>query len=258
VGLSANAQQIKWYKSYKEASAVAKELGKPMLLDFTAGWCKPCQVLEKVFWVRKDIVDLSDRFVCVKVNFDENKSLAGKYRIRSIPHVLIMDSWGFLLFAESGLNIGRLPSDIEVVPRDFTQLIETGRLLEKDDLNALKIFGDFYQQEKLYAQSNTFYQRVLKAEKNSLEREGLMVRIGLNKLRAEDNDDALDIFEKFAKEFPQSAQMESVLFGQTVAYYKKNKLKNAQSSLEQLKLKFPKSVLIADAERMLAQTTPPK
>lgn len=261
VGLSANAQQIKWFKSYKEASAVARASGKPMLMDFTAPWCKPCQAMEQVFWVRNDIIELSDRFVCVKIDFDDNKSLAYKYGIRAIPNILITDSWGLLLFAERGFNStsdSLIINKINAVPQDFTKLIESGQLLEKDDLNALKTFGEFYQREKLYFQSNFFHLRVLKAEKDPLKREELMLKIGLNDLRVEANDDAVEILEKFEKEFPQSTQLEGVLFGQTVAHYKRNKLKNAQRSLEKLRLRFPASILIAEAEKMLAQPLPKK
>ena len=34
LGYSAQAQQVEWHTDYKEASKVARENGRPMLLDF--------------------------------------------------------------------------------------------------------------------------------------------------------------------------------------------------------------------------------
>src|SRR5262245_39356653 len=95
--LTVNAQQINWLKNYKEASALAKETGKPLLLDFTASWCKPCQMMEQTFWTRPDVIELSARFVCVKVNFDNEMNLRTKYGISAIPNVTFTDPWGMAL-----------------------------------------------------------------------------------------------------------------------------------------------------------------
>lgn len=59
-----------------------------VLLDFWAPWCVPCRmlapVLEEVAEERPDVK------VC-KVNIDEEYDLAVRYRIASIPTLLVMD-----------------------------------------------------------------------------------------------------------------------------------------------------------------------
>lgn len=56
---------------------------KPLLLDFYADWCGPCQALLPV------VEDLSDKYqndvVIAKVNVDENPELAQQFQVRSIP-----------------------------------------------------------------------------------------------------------------------------------------------------------------------------
>ena len=55
----------------------------PILLDFYADWCGPCQTLlptvDKLSKVFEGSVEIR------KVNVDENKELAAQFQIRSIP-----------------------------------------------------------------------------------------------------------------------------------------------------------------------------
>jgi thioredoxin 1 len=71
------------------------------VVDFWAGWCAPCRVMEPI--LGEIAVEWADRGVrVVKVNVEEAPGLAGDFEIRSIPTILFFRD-GEPLFEMVGL-----------------------------------------------------------------------------------------------------------------------------------------------------------
>lgn len=64
----------------------ALQTNMPVLVDFWAPWCRPCQVLEPT--VEKLTKDYKGRVKFCKVNVDESREVARKYQVMSIPMLL--------------------------------------------------------------------------------------------------------------------------------------------------------------------------
>ena len=63
---------------------------KPVLVDFWAVWCGPCQTQGPIV---EDVArQIGDKAVVGKVNVDENPQTSQKYGIMSIPTLMIFKS----------------------------------------------------------------------------------------------------------------------------------------------------------------------
>lgn len=60
----------------------------PVLIDFWATWCGPCRMMAPV--VEEIANEVGEKAKVCKLNIDENKEIAEKYDVMSIPTFIII------------------------------------------------------------------------------------------------------------------------------------------------------------------------
>jgi len=74
---------------------------KPVIVDFHALWCGPCKVQSPIL---KEIAsELGERVRVIKIDIDQNKELADRYRIQSVPTLMIFKN-GEIKYKQSGVH----------------------------------------------------------------------------------------------------------------------------------------------------------
>ena len=61
--------------------------GKPILVDFWASWCGPCQFMLPIF--DKLAKKYGDKIVFARLNVDDNQSVAARYDVYAIPTFIV-------------------------------------------------------------------------------------------------------------------------------------------------------------------------
>ncbi len=65
----------------------ALESDMPVLVDFYADWCGPCKMISPI--ITELAEEYTGRFKVGKLNVDEASDIASKYRVMSIPTLII-------------------------------------------------------------------------------------------------------------------------------------------------------------------------
>ena len=103
---SLNKEDIPITDNISVAIGISKETNRPILLIFSADWCKYCQFLKDDLSQFENI----NKFVVCVINSDEQKSLYKEMGVRNLPTSIILDNKDH---QEKSRKIGYLKKEYE-------------------------------------------------------------------------------------------------------------------------------------------------
>ncbi|KGO82678.1 MULTISPECIES: thioredoxin [Flavobacterium] len=75
---------------------------KPVLVDFFATWCGPCQMLAPILHDVK--TDMGDKITIIKIDVDKNQQLMAnpQFQVKGVPTLMLFQN-GKMLWRQSGV-----------------------------------------------------------------------------------------------------------------------------------------------------------
>ncbi|HZO91583.1 MAG TPA: thioredoxin fold domain-containing protein [Chthonomonadaceae bacterium] len=107
------APEMAWAGSYEAGLAQASQLGKPLLLSVHTPGCGWCQKLDAETFTDPKVIELSRRYVCVRLDSDVDTAIVERYHVLDYPTTIFADS--------QGKELARLPGYIP--PDRFAQAL---------------------------------------------------------------------------------------------------------------------------------------
>ena len=86
------AKTITWL-DHDAALVAAREQERPLVLHFTADWCKWCKVMQQETYADAAVIDLMNKgFVTAKVDADQQPRLKARYGVQGLPTIWFLNS----------------------------------------------------------------------------------------------------------------------------------------------------------------------
>jgi len=84
--------------------------GRLVIIDFTATWCGPCQMIGPIF---KEMSNIHDDVVFLKVDVDENAETAANYNVSAMPTFIFIKG-GVVVERVMGADHNKLQASIDL------------------------------------------------------------------------------------------------------------------------------------------------
>ena len=86
-----NLQFVEGYQAGLQAS---RQQGKPMLLFFTAQWCRYCHQMANETFVDPQVVALGQQFICVQIDADAESEVCNSFQVKTYPTLQLVSPQG--------------------------------------------------------------------------------------------------------------------------------------------------------------------
>jgi thioredoxin-related protein len=117
-GGEGKVEKTSTWMSFEAGMDLARDIGKPVVIDFYTSWCRWCKVMDKKTFSDTAVASyLSEHFITIRVDAEQTTGdlkyggrtytpagLAKAFRLRGYPSVAYLDEKGGLIFVDTGFK----------------------------------------------------------------------------------------------------------------------------------------------------------
>jgi hypothetical protein len=253
---TAAGQTVEWIDEPSEATRIASEHARPLLIHFN-GDCAECAQMEHGVYPTVYRNEKARRFVYVRGDGRLREYWVAKLGALPDPGgTMLLDPWGTVLITQVGHTPVRdLLQTLSRVPDSFETIADPMARVQKntDDYVALLAVGDFYAQRSFPKVAKQFYVRAMQTAERLGDRMAVdksRLQLGVLALRSKESSEAQKVFGHAAEAgLPQNRHL--MLLGLTRAYLQANDKKRAKTVGEELIAKYPDTPSAKKAKELL-------
>ncbi len=194
-------------------------------------------------WNLISLIELSNKFICVRVKAGTELYLRSKYYSNG-KTAIFLDPFEQEINAEQFTGSAKFSQIMQSLPGDATQLYALmDRVKEHPDSIDLKLsLTDQCQLFRAYTISEKYYKELMKSTRmkaDSSFADHVQSRHALNYFLKDDYDEAEDLLTDYVEDYPHSSERPMQLFLLVKIYVTKNKKSDAKEYFEILEKEFP-------------------
>jgi thioredoxin-like negative regulator of GroEL len=241
-----------WVTDFDRALAESQKTTKPIFLDVFADWCVWCHKLEKEVYSDPKFKTYGNNYILARIDSEDGKrgsEVAQKYRIDSLPTMLVLDGSGAVLNRISGyMNASELIEELEHVRK----------LLEAETKNASNADASFllasrYLERQMYKEAEERYKKVLQSGTSTpVQREKAQFSIALADYYQGRLEPALKVLDDYYANYQNGASDEDALLLSSQIHIELNSNRKALEYLRTFMKRYPKSGNAVRAKQVLS------
>jgi len=202
-------KSINWLADFEEASRIAENGNKNMILEFYTDWCKWCKRMDDSTFTDISLIRFSVDFVFFKTNAEKDTALAERYKVSGYPTVILTDPSG----EEIDRIVGYAPAsdfirDIKGYLKGEKTLADLENKLKADATNINLWFrvGEKYKERKRFNEALFNFNKVISLDPKDVTQKAseALYDIGLIYMKQKEYNKAIQEFQRLLKEYPES------------------------------------------------------